>query len=63
MVRMGTKGRWWFRPRVLLLWGSWWWGRRVRSFGVRWARKGGRERREGQIRIVVISASLVVLSC
>ena len=52
MVRMGTKGR--------LLWGSWWWGRRVRSLGARWARKGGRERREGQIRMVVISASLFV---
>ena len=28
---------------------------------MRWVRKGGRERREGQIRIVVISASLFVL--
>lgn len=63
---MGTKGRWWVRPRVLLLlllWGSWWWGRRVRSLGVRWERKGRRERREGQIRMVVISASLLVLDC
>ena len=61
MVRMGTKGRWCVRPRVwvlLLLWGSWWKGRREWSLGVRWVRKGGRERREGQIRMVVISASL-----
>ena len=28
---------------------------------MRWVRKEGRERREGQIRIVVISASLFVL--
>ena len=30
---------------------------------MRWVRKGGRERREGQIRIVVISGSLVGLAC